>query len=580
MNQLLIEFIDSPITLKNADIVSESMTLTESLCSDTELRFGSCESSVFGVRVLGTMLPITGKKFKATMKTDENSYPLGYFKVQSDKPTADRRYRDIVAYDALYDINNSDVATWYNGLSFPMTLKAFRNSFFNHFGVVQEEATLVNDSMTVQKTIEPEKLSGGNVLAAICEINGVFGHVGRNGNFHYVTLSNFESALFPSENLYPSDDLFPLEGNLEILMQSRYSSCTYEDYTIPGITKLQIRQEENEIGCVVGSGSDGYVVQNNFLVYGKDASELQTIAQNLFGKVKTTERYRPFNATTPGNLTREVGQAVSVHTTYGLIESYVLSRTLSGIQALTDSIEARGSATRTEEVNGINESIIQLQYKTNKLTRTVDETRSEIVDVEAGLQSQINQNAQQIQLRITAGEAEALIDLAIDGITLTANQINLNGYTTINGNFSIDAKGNMIINGGNGTTMTVDGGYIKLQSTAGNVLQIGVGGVRQDSTWLARLINNAVRLGDSSKPTYIDGTTVSINGNDVNGLLNRIQALENQLASLDVPTNSNEIDGDFRSGANGAYMAMKNSTGNQYLATTEWVMNYVTNKLG
>lgn len=499
MNQLLIEFIDSPITLKNADIVSESMTLTESLCSDTELRFGSCESSVFGVRVLGTMLPITGKKFKATMKTDENSYPLGYFKVQSDKPTADRRYRDIVAYDALYDIINADVATWYQGLTFPMPLKAFRDSFFNHFGIEQEETELVNDSMTVEKTVEPEKLSGKTVITAICEINGVFGHIGRNGNFQYVTLNTFDHGLFPSEDMFPSDGLFPDDGTSEKFTKSKYISCKYEDYLVPGITMLQIRQEENDIGCVVGSGDDPYVVQNNFLVYGKDASELQTISQNLLDKIGAVSRYRPFSADAPGSITREIGQAVYIHTAYGLVESYILNRTLTGIQALRDTIEASGNATRTEAVNGVMESIIQLQAKTNKLTRTVDETRSEIEDTEqglqsqisqtaaeirsevsnttSGLQSQINQNAQQIQLRITQGEAEALISIAIDGIELTADQISLEGYTTINGNFSIDTNGEATLKNDTHTMKMTSSGARVSKIGTGNYVEIGSGAI-------------------------------------------------------------------------------------------------------
>jgi hypothetical protein len=47
-----------------------------------------------------------------------------------------------------------------------------------------------------------------------------------------------------------------------------------------------------------------------------------------------------------------------------------------------------------------------------------------------------------------------------------------------------------------------------------------------------------------------------------------------------IPTNTNQLEGDFRTGANGAYVALANSSGNHFLATTEWVINYVTSKLG
>ena len=124
------------ITLTNDDVCSESMELVERLCSESTLRFGCCEASVFKMRVLNMVTSLKGKILKISMDLTGNqtgSIDIGNYKVDTDKPTADRRYRDIVAYDAMYDIINTDVADWYNGLAFPMTLKAFRDSFFSEF---------------------------------------------------------------------------------------------------------------------------------------------------------------------------------------------------------------------------------------------------------------------------------------------------------------------------------------------------------------------------------------------------------------------------------------------------------------
>ena len=46
-----------------------------------------------------------------------------------------------------------------------------------------------------------------------------------------------------------------------------------------------------------------------------------------------------------------------------------------------------------------------------------------------------------------------------------------------------------------------------------------------------------------------------------------------------IPTSTNQLTGDFREGTNGTYVALANSSGNHFLATTEWVINYVTNKM-
>ena len=51
--------------------------------------------------------------------------------------------------------------------------------------------------------------------------------------------------------------------------KNTYINCTYQDFKTKAIDKLQIRKEENDIGVVVGEGDNTYIIQDNFLVYGK-----------------------------------------------------------------------------------------------------------------------------------------------------------------------------------------------------------------------------------------------------------------------------------------------------------------------
>ena len=182
-------------TITNSELFSESMQLNESLCSDSQLKFGSCEASVIKFKIANVVIPLFGKWITVTMYIDgnrEKPFTLGKYKVASDTPTADRKWRDIVAYDAMYDILKADVAEWYNTLlpneDSTVTLKEFRTSFLQYFGLDQDDSTLVNDTMTVEKTINPAEMSGKDVITAICEINGCFGHVGRNGKFQWIYL--------------------------------------------------------------------------------------------------------------------------------------------------------------------------------------------------------------------------------------------------------------------------------------------------------------------------------------------------------------------------------------------------------
>lgn len=309
----------------------------------------------------------------------------------------------------------------------------------------QEEVSLINDGMVVERTIEPAEISGKDVIEAVCELNGCFGHIGRDGKFHYVFLPKYIQGLYPAEDLYPSEDLYPADPDSERIDKSHYISCQYEDFITQGITKLQIRQEENDIGAIVGDGDNCYIVEDNFLVYGKSAEDLETIAQNLLGVIENVT-YRPFSADAKGNPCLEVGDAVRLCTKHEIVESYILERRLKGVQALRDTYSAEGEEYYSEDVNDVRKSIIQLKGKTNTLERTVEETKSTITDVEKGLQSRITQTAAEIELDVskklknyaTTKSMDAAIKLSAEGITQEVSE----NYQTKDdmGNYSTTAQ--------------------------------------------------------------------------------------------------------------------------------------------
>ena len=422
--QLSIVTDDGQIHITNNELHQEQFELTESLCSESELTFGSCEAGMVKFTVSNIFSGLKDKWITIQMVLAgnmANPFQIGRYKVYSDTPEADRTKRDIVAYDALYDMINADVAEWYNTLlpdkDSTTTMKALRDSFFGYFGIEQADIQLANDDMKVGKTVEPEELSGATVLNCICEINGCFGHIGRDGRFHYIYLEQEIQGLYPRNDLYPADDLYPREPKSTRIGKNLYISARYEDFLVKSIDKLQIRKEEDDIGVIVESGTNAYVIQDNFLVYGKGNEELTGIANNIYEKIRGII-YRPFSADCKGNPCIEVGDAVRLPTRYEIIESYVLKRTLKGIQALRDNYEAAGEEYRSTQVNSVHKSIIQLKGKTNVLTRTIEETNSKIVDVESGLSSEIKQTATDIR-----AEVKNTVDGLSSSIEQTANSI-------------------------------------------------------------------------------------------------------------------------------------------------------------
>ena len=179
----------SEVSLTNSDIYLESYELTEVLCDEEDLNFGLCNAASvkFTTSYLGEL---KGKSLYISVILNddyENPFLFGVYKVFEDKLTADKRKKEIVAYDALYDVLNSNVIDWYNAIlpkkESEVTLKQFRDSFFNYFNITQENIELVNDLITVKKTVGGAVLSGADVLKAICLVNACFGRINRNNHF-------------------------------------------------------------------------------------------------------------------------------------------------------------------------------------------------------------------------------------------------------------------------------------------------------------------------------------------------------------------------------------------------------------
>lgn len=386
-------------TLTNTELHSEAISLKESLCSESNLKFGCCEASELSFKMANVGNNLKNKWLVLTEKLNGSStvFRFGKYKVYSDTPNAERNSRIIVAYDLMYDIINANVAEWYNSLTFPINQKNFRQSFFNYVGVTQETVTLIHDSMSIEKTIESNVISGKDIITSLCELNGVFGHINRNDNFEYVSLDGSKEIINIDKPLVKSGE--------------------YEDFVTNTISKLKIRQEENDIGVTYGTGDNCYVIENNFLAYGKSEEELINICSKLYAKIKNIT-YRPYNASIKGNPCYMVGDKVNIITRNKSIESYILERTLTGIQSLTDNVKADGDIDYKEDVNSISKDIIQLKGKANILERNIERTRSELKDIETGLRTEIEQTAENVKIEIESGLQVGSVNLLRNSQTL------------------------------------------------------------------------------------------------------------------------------------------------------------------
>ena len=464
------------LTNKNFSSTSSDFSLSESLCSDSKLSFGKCESACLKIKIANTVKSLKGQTLQVTEtlgNKDDVPFKIGTYIVDEDTLTSDKKYRNITAYDRLYSISSINVSEWYSKL-FPskqvpliryenvtkewtytgidgkeiteyyeelepityyqteyesITLKAFRDSFFKYIGLTQQSTTLVNDDMKVSKSVDDIDLTAKDVLEAICEINGVFGKMSRDDVFTYVELKPFSRGLFPSKTLYPNKSLFPRKpGNVDTrrLEMGEYKTLQVGDTNFEQITKLQIRQSEDDIGYIAGDDTGvSYIIQGNFLTYSSGTNELKTIANNVLSKISKVI-FNPINITMQGNPCVETGDTIRiVDTNNKVYMSYVLQRTLTGIQMLMDSIISEGDQSLAE-VNGIHHDIIKLQGKTNELSRLVEGTLSTLNDYAKGLKSEISQKTDSLKLSVSKSFSVTNnnIDKVSNGLSSTNQTVN------------------------------------------------------------------------------------------------------------------------------------------------------------
>lgn len=508
------------------------MSLEESLCSDENIEWGSCEASQIKLTIIGlngagikgsemTLYQTLAGVFPAAdLYPADDTYPAGYvmpfgkYVVQSAKKQANTDFWDVTALDYMSKFD-ANVVEWYNSLAFPLSLRDFRASLCKYLGVTEEVPDyLPNDDMLVEKTIDAGELTGKDVLIACEQVNGVFGHFDREGVLQHVALEpNY--GLFPATDLYPSDDLYPVapgEMNDQVyderleayLMISSY----FEDYTIQSIDKIQIRQESEDIGAIYGTGSNCYTIEGNFLLYGKGADDLAAVATNVYGMI-SGRMYIPFNCELKGLPYISVGNAV--YFAYGSesIVSYIMNRTLKGTYALKDSYSAEGEEIRSVQ-NNVNKDILLLKGKAAYLKKNVDEVSANLVDLEKQTEAKLTITAEKIEAEVKrASEAEgnlsSLISQTAESITLMVKKGEVSAQLSIESG-GIDIKGDRFSWTATNSSLTADGTLTVNQGLFKGSIDVGNGQFTVDSS--GKVIAKSIEVGTSSSRAVLYGSTV------------------------------------------------------------------------
>lgn len=345
--------------IDNTKLLSDSITLTEPLCSEEQLHYGRCESATFEFEMYKELKSLRGEIFDVYLVLgdyyeEEDIFKVGRYIVDEDTLSDDRNSKSITAYDIMYILNGLDITYWCWTLQFPLTIKQLRDSLMEYVGQAQAEKTLVNDDIVLginPFTENDYEISFEKIMTAICEWNGVFGHINREGLFDYINLTYTDNEeTYPSTSLFPSKNTFPksIRGtNYMINPHLIKSDIKWSSYMCKTIDAVQVRKRN---GYPIleyhipdkETNTNVYVIQDNWLVDAMDENQLRLATENFSNYISKVS-YMPVDANVKMDLSMEVGDAITLTSTEGnRIPTYILSRTMKGITCAFDNFVATG----------------------------------------------------------------------------------------------------------------------------------------------------------------------------------------------------------------------------------------------
>ena len=442
------------------------------------------------------------------MNGDTQYFQKGKFRVVDIKKNKNKA--TIIGYDLMYDLEkNAD--EWIASLTYPISLKDMISSMATKVGMT---ITIPEDENNFNLTVKQ------NFITKNVTYRQILGYIGQLTNTFFI---HYWGAI--EGRKYTT--------NSTVIDNSKYINITMADYIIDPIDKLQIQSTFDDIGYVVGTGSNTYIITENPLVFSSENDiQVKLIALYMLDELKTIA-YTPMKFSTYNDFGIEVGDILTVNGK----TCYVMKKT---INASGCEFECIGNKRRETQKTEQNSAITALNNKTNELVRTVDETKSTITSIQGSItniedeqgnitsqmatitteQSEIKQTAQgltstvssiQTSLQNLDGEVETLsstvstVQQTATGLTSTVTQqgetisqirqdldkIDISGYVTFT---DLKTSGSTTINGDNITTGSISANRISGGTIDANTINVN----NLNAANLTKGLINANRISDAN----------------------------------------------------------------------------------
>lgn len=224
--------------------------------------------------------------------------PLGRF--IPVKPTKQRLVNvALTAYDRMSKFD-ADAAGFLSGLTYPATLGVFFQALCTYVDVPRATQTFINSTrLLAEAPAQFEGVTCRELLGWIAEAACAFARMTRDGEV--------ELAWFGAEAVN--------------IPMSRYFAIEPEEYAVQQIDKLQVKSADDDIGVILGSGSNAYVILDNPMLYGETDTEVRTYATPIYNRLAAFAEYSPMSARAICDWSVQAGDVIEIvldDTTYSL----------------------------------------------------------------------------------------------------------------------------------------------------------------------------------------------------------------------------------------------------------------------
>ena len=389
--------------------------------------------------------------------------PVGVF--LAEKPVkASANVIRVTAYDRM-TLLDKDLSPWLRGHqgNFPLSLTALIQAVCTQCGITLADGTLgdLPNSGYQIAAFYADDLTGRQLIQWAAQAACRFARMTPDGKLDF---SWYAERVSPG--IGPGDGAewaaLDLSGQLlatvsgEIWTFNQPQACylsgtlSYEDYETTPISKVQIRQTDDDVGVIYPAdetGTNALVIQGNLLLTTQSAEALQPVAQAIYEQMRGVV-YTPLQVSIPLAADAPApGEIITVSDAYGHhMLAYIMQRTISG-QKVT--LESTGNA-RRDGTSAVNSQKWQnLQGKVLEIQTSVDGLTVKAADLE-GDYTELSQTVDGLAVSVVK-DGEVRTKFALDDTSVTINTgvivFTSDSISIDSQNFQLETNGNVTATG-------------------------------------------------------------------------------------------------------------------------------------